>query len=137
MDGYRLVCAVPVRFADTDALGHVNNAHYLTFIECARLEYIKQVLGLVKVSDFGVILARAEIDYKSPAFHYETLKVGCRVDGLGGSSISMKYRVEEKVSGRLVAQAASVLVAFDYALGRPVRLRPEWRTKMEEFDALT
>lgn len=136
MDGYRVVAEVPVRFADTDALGHVNNANYLSFLESSRIEYIKKVLGRVKTEDFGVIIARIEIDYKSPAFHYETLRVGCRVEEIGGSSIKMDYRIEDKATGRLVAVAKSVMVAFDYALGRPVRVSDEWRQRMEDFDGI-
>ncbi|MBI3564895.1 MAG: acyl-CoA thioesterase [Elusimicrobia bacterium] len=136
MDGYKIVAEVPVRFADTDALGHVNNANYLSFLESARIEYIKKVLGRVKTEEFGVIVARIEIDYKSPAFHYETMRVGCRASELGGSSIHMEYRIEDKATGRLVAQAKSVMVAFDYALGRPVRVSDEWRQRMEDFDGI-
>jgi acyl-CoA thioester hydrolase len=136
MDGFKIVAEVPVRFADTDALGHVNNANYLSFLESARLEYIKTVLGKVKAEDFGVIIARIEIDYKSPAFHYETLRVGVRVGELGGSSIMMDYRIEDKATGRLVALAKSVMVSFDYALGRPVRVNEDWRRKMEDFDGI-
>ncbi len=136
MDGFKIVAEVPVRFSDTDALGHVNNANYLSFLESARIEYIKKVLGRVKTEDFGVIIARVEIDYKSPAFHYEVLRVGCRVEEIGGSSISMSYRVEEKATGRLVALAKSVMIAFDYALGRPARVDDEWRQKMEDFDGI-
>jgi acyl-CoA thioester hydrolase len=137
MEGFKIVAEVPVRFSDTDALGHVNNGNYLSFLESARIEYLKKVLGRVKAEDFGVIVARIEIDYKSPAFHYETLRVGCRVYELGGSSILMDYRVEDKATGRLVALAKSVMVAFDYALGRPVRVSEEWRRKMEEFDEIS
>jgi acyl-CoA thioester hydrolase len=136
MDGYKVVAEVPVRFADTDALGHVNNANYLSFLESSRLEYLKTVLGRVKTEDFGVIVARIEIDYKSPAFHYETMRVGCRVYELGGSSIKMEYRIEDKATGRLVAEAKSVMVSFDYALGRPSRISDEWRSRMEEYDGI-
>lgn len=136
MDGFKLVCDAQVRFADTDALGHVNNAVYLNYLEIARVEYLQAVLGRLDVKDFGVILARAEVDYKSPAFHHETLRVGCKVDSLGGSSINMSYRVEDKKTGRLVALAKTVLVAYDYALGRPVRIPPEARDKMEAYDGL-
>jgi len=136
MEGFQVVADVPVRFADTDALGHVNNANYLSFLESARIEYIKKVLGRVKTEDFGVIIARIEIDYKSPAFHYETLRVGCRVEEIGGSSIKMDYRIEDKATGRLVALAKSVMVAFDYALGKPTRVSDEWRQRMEDFDGI-
>jgi len=37
-----------VRFADTDAMGHVNNAVYLSYLEAARVEYIRRVFGVVE-----------------------------------------------------------------------------------------
>jgi hypothetical protein len=36
---------VTVRFADTDAMGHVNNAKYLTYCEIARIRYWTDVTG--------------------------------------------------------------------------------------------
>ncbi|MBI3289643.1 MAG: acyl-CoA thioesterase [Elusimicrobia bacterium] len=137
MEGYRLVSEVPVRFSDTDGLGHVNNANYLSFLEVSRVDYLRRVLGRVRVEDLGVIIARIEIDYKSPVMHHETLLVGCRVSEIGGASIKMDYRLEAKGDGRLVAEAKSVLVTFDYSLNRPQRVSEEWRTKMEEFDGIS
>lgn len=137
MDGYKLVSEVPVRFSDTDGMGHVNNANYLSFLEVARVDYLRRVLGLVNIAEFGVIVARIEIDYKSPALHHETLLVGCRVSEIGGASIVMEYRIEDKATGRLVAEAKSVTVAFDYGLNRPVRVSDEWRKKMEDFDGIS
>ncbi|MBI4060263.1 MAG: acyl-CoA thioesterase [Elusimicrobia bacterium] len=137
MEGYRLVSEVPVRFSDTDGLGHVNNANYLSFLEVARIDYLRRVVGRVRIEEFGVIIARIEIDYKSPALHHERLLVGCRVSEIGGASIKMEYRLEDKATGRLVAEAKSVMVAFDYALGRPARVTEEWRSKMEEFDGIS
>jgi acyl-CoA thioester hydrolase len=137
MEGYKLVSEVPVRFSDTDGLGHVNNANYLSFLEVARVDYLRRVLGLVKIEEFGVIIARIEIDYKSPVLHHEKVLVGCRVSEIGGASITMEYRLEDKATGRLVANAKSVTVVFDYALGRPVRVSDEWRKKMEDFDGIS
>ena len=137
MDGFKIVSEVPVRFSDTDALGHVNNSVYLSYLESARVDYLRELLGARKIEELGVIIARVEIDYKSPAFHHETMRVGCRVEEIGGSSIRMDYRVEDKATGRLVALAKSVLVAYDYALGRPMRVREDWREKMEAFDGIS
>ena len=137
MEGFKIVADVQVRFSDTDALGHVNNAVYLSYLESARVDYLRELLGAKKIEDLGVIIARVEIDYKSPAFHHETLRVGCRVEEIGGSSIRMDYRVEDKATGRLVALAKSVLVAYDYATARVVRVRDEWREKMEVFDGIS
>ena len=37
--------SIEVRFADTDAMGHVNNATYLTYCEIARIKYWTDVTG--------------------------------------------------------------------------------------------
>ena len=137
MDGYKLVSDVQVRFSDTDGLGHVNNAIYLNYLEVSRIDYLRRVVGRVKIEEFGVIIARIEIDYKSPVLHSEKLLVGCRVTEIGGSSIKMDYRIETKAEGRLVAEAKSVMVAFDYDLNKPVRVSDEWREKMEAFDGIS
>jgi acyl-CoA thioester hydrolase len=137
MDGFKVVTEVQVRFSDTDGLGHVNNAVYLSYLESARVDYLRELLGAKKIEELGVIIARVEIDYKSPAFHHETLRVGCRVEEIGGSSIKMDYRVEDKDTGRLVALAKSVLVAYDNAAARVVRVSDEWRQKMEDFDGIS
>lgn len=136
MDGYKIVSDVQVRFADTDGLGHVNNANYLSYIEVSRVDYLKKVLGRAKIDELGVILARVEMDYKSPVMYDETLRVGCRVTEIGGASIKMDYRIESKKDGRLVAEAKTVLVTFDYDLNKPVRVSDEWRGKMEAFDGI-
>lgn len=137
MDGFKIVSDVQVRFSDTDALGHVNNAVYLSYLESARVDYLRELLGAKKIEELGVIIARVEIDYKSPAFHHETMRVGCRVEEVGGSSIKMDYRVEDRDTGRLVALAKSVLVTYDYAAKRVVRVSDEWRQKMEDFDGIS
>ena len=41
---YRHTLEIPVRFMDIDALGHVNNARYLNFLEEARLDYSRKLL---------------------------------------------------------------------------------------------
>ncbi len=52
MDGsvgeYPVVLEITVRFRDLDAMGHVNNAVYLTYFEEARVEYLKAASGSMK-----------------------------------------------------------------------------------------
>lgn len=136
MEGYRLVVAIQTRFRDTDAMGHVNNAVYLSYLELARLEYLKQVLGRGRLEDIGIILARVEIDYKSPALVHESLVVGVRVERLGTASFDMGYRIEEKASGRLVAQAKTVQVGYDYRLNKVARLDSGFLETVRRYDGL-
>jgi acyl-CoA thioester hydrolase len=67
MDGYRFSLPREVEFRDIDIAGHVNNAVYLTFLETARIRYLLDVLGPQFVYELSLILARIEIDFRSPA----------------------------------------------------------------------
>ena len=70
---------IQVRFADTDAMGHVNNAKYLTYCEIARIGYWTDVTGdpMMLGTDRAesLILAEARITYRAPVFHDDRLTV--------------------------------------------------------------
>jgi acyl-CoA thioester hydrolase len=136
VEGYRLTVEVPVRFRDVDMLGHVNNAVYLTYLENARIEYCRRVFGMRRAAEIDIVISRVEIDYRSASYVGETLIVGLRVVELGGASFAAEYRIEDKVSGRLVAQARTVQVFYDVAMARPKRPDEERLQKMRDFDGL-
>src|SRR5262249_3055785 len=121
--------AVEVRLSDTDAMGHVNNARYLTYVEIARVAYYEEVTGNplpigAHVAEAGMILAELRMAYRSPAFYGETLTVETRVERIGTSSFAMVHRITAPESrygpARLIAAADSVLVAYDYQAERPI-----------------
>ena len=134
---YRMTAPLPVRFRDTDAMGHVNNAVYLTYLEQGRVAYLKRVLGMVKPAEFGIIVARIEIDYRSPAEIDDELLIGTRVIRLGGASFDMDYKIAETRTGRLIAQAKSVQVFFDYSLNKVRRIPEDVMDKVREFDGIS
>jgi len=131
---------VEVRFADTDAMGHVNNAAYLTYCEIARAAYYEGVtghlmpLGVHGVAE-GMILAELRMTYRAPSYYGETLTVETRVVRVGRSSFSMEHRITAPDSrhgrARLVAVGDSVLVSYDYAAERPIPVPPELRAAIE------
>lgn len=133
MSEYRLTLDLPVRFSDTDAMGHANNARYLSYLEEARFKYACEVLG---IGDWRVsfILARVEIDYRSPVVCGETVVVAMRVCKIGGASFEAAYRLTEKASGRLVAEAKTVQVWYDYPNNKVVRMPAEIVKKLKAFD---
>jgi acyl-CoA thioester hydrolase len=127
---------VEVRFRDTDAMGHVNNAVYLSYLEVARQKYWREVMGLEDFRKVDLILVRSEIDYRSPVITGETVRVHLKITRLGNSSFDFAYRVEEAGSGRLVAEAKSVQAFFDYAKNKVKRISPEVRAKLNAFEGL-
>ncbi len=131
---YRLTAPLVVRFRDLDAFGHVNNAVYATYLEEARVAYLHKVLGRTRPEDYGIIIARVEIDYRSPVVLGDELVAGARVTRLGGASFDMEYKIVEKKSGRLVLDAKSVQVAYDLKEGKVRKLSDEIVDKLREFD---
>ena len=110
-----------VRFSDRDALGHVNNAVYSTYLEEARIG----VLG-----DLGAfILARVEIDFRAELRDAHEVLVRSRLDRIGTKSFDLRHEVV--ADGRVVAEAKSVLVAYDYARGESVAIPEDLRKRLE------
>ena len=119
-----------VRFRDCDALGHVNNAVYLTYLEQARLNHWRALWGFGNPQlppDLpGVILARVEADYKRPARYGDVLDVRLTVAEIGRTSFRYDYEIVDE-QGRTVLLAKSVQVMYDYAAGKPVAIPGEIR----------
>ena len=120
-----------VRFRDCDALGHVNNAVYLTYLEEARIAHWRATGLAAKTGTAdaasevpGVILARAEVDYRRPAKHGDVLTVHLGVAAIGRTSFTYEYEVTD-AEGQLIANARTVIVRFDYATSRPVAISDE------------
>ena len=135
--------AIEVRFSDTDAMGHVNNARYLTYAEIARVAYYERVTGepmplWTHGAAEGMILAEIRMTYRSPAFYGETLTVETRVDRIGRTSFTMVHRLTAPESrygsARLVAIADSVLVTYDYRAERPIPVPDDLAGAIEAFE---
>jgi acyl-CoA thioester hydrolase len=134
---------VEVRFSDTDAMGHVNNASYLTFAEIARLAYYEHVTKeplplATHGAQEGMILAEIRITYRNPAFYGEVLSIETRVDGIGRTSFVMVHRLTAAASrygpARLIAVADSVLVMYDYQDEKPIPVPARLVASIEGFE---
>jgi acyl-CoA thioester hydrolase len=128
VDGFPFVFREDVRFRDLDGMGHVNNAVFLTYMESARIAYL-EALGAGSNPQSGLILARIDIDFRSPISLGERVEVGVRPSRLGTKSFELEYEV--RANGRLAAEARSVLVGYDYARGESVEIPAEWREWLE------
>jgi acyl-CoA thioester hydrolase len=127
-DEYRHRTSLQVRFRDIDAFGHVNNAVYFSFIELARIRYLLDVLQPdVPFDRLPLILARVELDFRSPIEFGEDVTVETRVDRIGHTSFGMSHRMTAGAEARLVGDVRTVLVTYDYAAARPIPVPDDWR----------
>jgi acyl-CoA thioester hydrolase len=118
LTGFPFVYETQVRFADLDAMRHVNNATFVQYLESARLAWWLHVTRREGLDALDMILARTEIDYRSPAFYGEAVRVGVRCASLRRSSFGLEFRVEETTTGRLLAEAKKVCVYYDFKAQR-------------------
>ena len=125
---------IEVRFADMDSLGHVNNAVYLTYFEQVRMAYWMHVTGRAHLRDMDMILARAEVDFRSPLEHPEVVEVGVACTSIGRTSFVLEQDMHERKTGRLVAEAKKVLVHYDYDAGRPKPIGEDLRRMIMAVD---
>jgi acyl-CoA thioester hydrolase len=141
--GFHYRHPIEVRYVDTDALGHVNNAIYLSYFEAARAGYYAALVG----RPFGsgpdaarhtFVIAEARVAYRSPALFGEPLACRCRVSWIGRTSFGLEYLVTAEPSSmgaeRVVAEGSSVQVFYDLERARVMRVPPDLVSAIEAFE---
>ena len=118
---------VDVRYRDIDAMGHVNNAVYATYLETARTVLFAEHLG-VALTDAPTVLASLQIDYHAPITLGDRVTVTCAVERVGRTSIPMTYTI--RADGTDCATATTVQVVIDADGGAAVPVPEAWRERL-------
>jgi acyl-CoA thioester hydrolase len=125
-----------VRFRDIDALNHVNNSVYLTYLEECRIAFMRSThIGGLEQPEQGTILAHCEIDYRYPAVLGDELEVQMHVGEIRSSSFEYVYSIIRLCDQKLIAQAVTVQVCYNYVIGAPVRIPQNWREQLHAEQA--
>lgn len=132
----RMQVPIQVRFGDLDALGHINNAIYLSYFEIGRMAYLNQVLNVHRIGEIGFILAEMTVRYKAPGRLEAPLTLGLRIGELRNSSFTFEYALVETETGTLIATGTSVQVWYDYQRGQVIRIPADIKQKFREFDGI-
>ena len=129
-----------VRNYEIDWQGIVHNANYLLYFETGRIEYLQKLGIKVDITtiqgDSRVVVARNEIDYRSPAKFNEELEVLTRISYIRNSSFAFEGIIVESTSGRLIAENVSVHVWLDEKTGVPRRVGDEFRGLVRSFEGV-
>src|SRR5262245_7052054 len=91
---FRHFTPMPIRFCDTDKLGHVNNVAIAAYFEAARCDLYYELLARARTPPhIDFILARIAIDYRAELFHPGAVDIGARFVRLGNKSITTGYGI--------------------------------------------
>jgi acyl-CoA thioester hydrolase len=131
---FTVVFPLHPRFRDTDAMGHINNAVYVTYLEVARQEYWKRFSDVQDYRRVPFILAHVNVDFRAEALVHEVLEIATRCEWIGTRSFAFVYEIREVNSRRLVVEAVTVQVCYDYEVKRSIPMPAELRHQIEAFE---
>jgi acyl-CoA thioester hydrolase len=133
-DGYRHSIPLEIRFADIDSLGHVNNATYLTYMEQARLIYVRDVgVWDVRPGGLGLILVKATVEFKLPLVMSDEIRVYTRTNRLGNKSFDTE-QIIMRHDGQIAALGFITIVVYDYNASASAPIPDSWRARLIDYE---
>jgi len=125
---------LPLYLSHLNAAGHLDNALLLTLVSETRARFFK-ALGYKEsnVEGVGVILADAAVQYRSEAFHGETMVVAMGVDDFNKYGCDLPWLMSDRDSGREIACGKSGIVFFDYQARRIAPLPAAFRQRAQAY----
>ena len=124
-----------IRFVDMDAMGHINNATYFTYLEQARIDYFKTLRAAHwDWIEEGVVVAKNELNYQLPIFYGDEVWIETHCSHIGNKSITLSSKVYKKQNENSVLSAFGdcVLVCFNHKTQTPQIIPAVWRDILEK-----
>jgi acyl-CoA thioester hydrolase len=134
----RHIYLCPLRWADMDSLGHVNNVTYVDYLQESRVDMLRThapTTGGEQLAE-GTVVVRHEVEFAAPlVFRFEPVRIESWVTKIRAASFTMAYEIlDETEEGRRVyARARTVLTPYVFTEERPRRLRDEEREVLSGF----
>ena len=121
---------IQVRFADIDAMGHVNNAVFLHYFEQGRIQFFKEVIDSEwDWNKYGLIVARNEIDYLKPVLLEDEIYITGKLGAFGNKSFQMHMHLFKQTTKgeESCVKGLVTLVCFDYELKQTIPIPEAWK----------
>jgi len=123
------VLAVTVGPQHIDLMQHVNNVHYLQWLENVAWDH-SVALGMTQ-QDYarlghGMVVRRHELDYLVPALLGDEVLLATWITGLDRLSLHRRYQFVRAADGVTLFRGATHFVCVEIAGGRARRMPPEF-----------
>jgi acyl-CoA thioester hydrolase len=137
MQNNQSVVRIRVRFHETDLMGIVHHASYLSYMEVARVEWLRRRgVTYAAWAESGLHLPVVEVSlkYRAPARFDDEIDVETSLGEIRAASVRFDYRITRASDAKLCAEGSTRLACVDArhalrristdmadALGRPER----------------
>ena len=128
---------ISVQWGDMDALKHVNNTVFLTWMETARMAYFEEcgMMDTFESEKIGPILAAIKADFLAPVVYPDTVVVHTTISKMGRSSFDMAYKIKSSANGgELVATGSATGVMCDYSSGSSTPISEDLRARITDLE---
>jgi acyl-CoA thioester hydrolase len=135
---FRFSYPLKVRYAETDAQGHVFFGNYYTYFDEALLAYMRTIgYSYTDLLDDGMDLLYVEslCRHHAPAHFDETLDVSASITRIGNTSLTFEFAVYRDGTEQLIATGHIAAVNVDKASRRPERVPEILRSKVLEYES--
>ena len=128
--------SLETRWRDMDALGHINHAAYLSYMESARVDVYVNLgySGIRKEMDESTILASMEVHYLDQASHPASLDIAHRICRVGTKSFDFLAAIFKKEEEDPVCSALFKMVAFNYKNNQTILVPEPIRQHCRPFE---
>ena len=123
---------IPLYMSHINYGGHLDNALLLSVVSEARVRFFKSLgYSELDVEGVGIVVADAALQYKSEAFHGETMVVEMAPADFNKYGCDLLWRMSDKESGREVARGKTGIVFFDYGRRKVTRVPDGFLAKVQ------
>jgi acyl-CoA thioester hydrolase len=126
---YHCWTPVTLRYGDTDALGHVNNAVFSTLLEQGRVTALFNGMDALGEPGTTFVIASVKLDFLAEMNFPGTVKVGTRINSFGRTSVKVGQAIF--LNDKCCAVSEEVMVLIDLETRKPVPITPETRSRIE------
>ena len=106
---------IPIYIGHINYGHHLDNAQMISLISEARVRFFKSLgYSELDVEGVSIIVADVAAQYRSEAFHGETMVVEMAADDFNKYGCDLVWRMADKASGREVARGKHGIIFFDY-----------------------
>jgi acyl-CoA thioester hydrolase len=127
-----------VRFADTDALGHVFFGSYFTFMDEALMAFLAELgypwSALVE-KGFVLFYVDSGCQFKGPSFFGDRLNVHTRIAQLGNSSLTAEMEMVRDADQNIVAAGYIKAVLVDARTEKSTPIPDDFRKAVAAYQA--
>lgn len=122
---------IPIYITHINKAQHLDNAALIALLSEARVRFFRSFgYDELDVEGVGIVVADAALQYKSEAFHGETLAFSMAPADFNKYGFDLMWTAADKASSREVARGKMGILFFDYAARRAALIPPAFKAKI-------